>query len=117
METIRSEKRIGEVQKFKVEKRQLLPDSPNQFHQKWWDHLPRRMGVSEAGRRWGWGVRIVEKITWGADNWELVKESEPEMNCGESLSGAVRPVSNRAEMSPACPARYPDSIQSSLHFP
>lgn len=32
-ETIRSEKRIGEVQKFKAEKRQLLPDSPNQFHQ------------------------------------------------------------------------------------
>lgn len=40
--------------------------------------------MSEPGG--GEGVRMVrenegkKKITWGMDNWELVEESEPEMN-------------------------------------
>lgn len=74
------------------------------------------MGVSEAGQGVGGSV-LWKKITWGADNWELVKEGEPEMNYGESLSGAMHPASNRAQMLPACPTRLPDPIQSSLNFP
>lgn len=79
--------------------------------------LGGRIFCREGGERVEQGVRIVEKMkekmAWGADNWELVKESEPERNCWEVLSTPYLTAGRCYQP----PYWVVDFIQSSLNFP